>query len=178
MKFALRLLATFALVALLWPEFGRYRAEWQLADAGGHLQRVLRGLDRGATAHASVQRADALARGAAASTPGDERAALLLGIALILQQRGADAAAALEAAIARGERPELTLNLGRARTALGDTAGADAAYLRTAWASPLALATLPKTMRDDLLARVALRESELHAGTLRAPPPLDAEPRL
>nr|WP_281378018.1 O-antigen ligase family protein [Chiayiivirga flava] len=168
---ALRVVATGLVLALLWPQSGRYRAEWQIAAASAQLEAVLRGRERGSAANAAVAEAERLARAAAAATD-DNRAALLLGIALILQQRGDDASRVLERAIARGERAELTLNLGRARTVLGDSAGADAAYLRTAWASPLALATLPATMRADLSARVARLESQLRAGRLQAPPPL------
>ena len=78
----------------------------------------------------------------------------------------------LDVAIAQGERPELTLNLGRARTARGDVDGANAAYLRTAWASPLALATLPRPMRGTLLDAAARHEQALRAGRVSAPPSL------
>lgn len=168
---ALRVIASLLVLALLWPQAGRYRAEWQIAAASARLEAVLRGQERGSAAIAAVAQAERLARDAAAASD-DNRAALLLGIALILQQRGDDASRVLEQAIARGERAELTLNLGRARTVLGDSAGADAAYLRTAWASPLALATLPAAMRADLAARVARLDSELRAGRLQAAPPL------
>jgi hypothetical protein len=75
------------------------------------------------------------AKTAAKHLPGDARAPMLEGIALILAGKGAAALAVLDAAIAAGERPELTINQGRARAILGDMAGANAAYLRTAWAS-------------------------------------------
>jgi hypothetical protein len=169
----LRVLASVALLALLLTEFGRYRAEWQLAEASVRLERVLRGVDRDAAASAAVERASNAAQAAAQGLPHDMRPVLFGAIAAILQQRSEQAATMLEAAIARGERPELTLNLGRARTALRDDAAADRAYLRTAWASRAAIATLPKAMRETLDARVAQLENDLRDGRLSAPPPLD-----
>ncbi len=169
----LRVPAIVALLALVLPEPGRYRAEWQLAEASVRLERVLRGVDRGAAAAASVEHVRGIAHAAARALPHDMRPVLFESIAAILQQRSEQAATLLAAAIARGERPELTLNLGRARTALRDAAGADRAYLRTAWASRAAIATLPKAMRETLDLQVAQLENELRDGRLSAPPPLD-----
>lgn len=171
----LRIVATALLLACLWPEPSRYAAEWTLRDAGARVERVLRGLDTGSAAQTSMAVVGTTTDSVSATMPDDTRAALLGGIALILQNRAPEAVTMLDAAIARGERPELTLNLGRARTAAGDTAGADAAYLRTAWASPLALNTLPAAMRTELLQRVTVLEDALHDDTLHAPPPLDGE---
>jgi predicted Zn-dependent protease len=172
MRAAFRCIALLALAASIWPEIGRYRAEWMLAQASGRLERVLRYADQSPRAGAAVEQAEALARRSARLLPGDARPPLLLGIALILQGRAADAIDVLETAIAQGERPELTLNLGRARSSLGDEAGANAAYLRAAWASPDAIATLPAAMRASLLEQVESLESELRAGRLAHPPPL------
>lgn len=171
MKRALRVLAVLCVLALAWPEVARYRAEHGLKETAARVDRVLRGLDAGASAQQSLARAGEIATTLAPTLPGDSRPALLLGIVRILQQRGAEAVTVFEAAIAQGERPELTLNLGRARTTLGDTAGADAAYLRTAWASSRALDTLPAAMRTSLLSRVDSLDAELRAGRLQAPPP-------
>jgi hypothetical protein len=169
---AMGLAGLIVLLALLYPEFGRYRAEWMLSDVHVRLNRALRGIDRGDAALASVGIAAEQAQQAAASLPGDPRPALLQGIAFILAGKGAQAIAVLDAAIAQGERPEFTINLGRARTILGDEAGAHAAYLRTAWASADAITTLPRSMRESLLNEVAVLEGELRAQKLTAPPPL------
>lgn len=172
MKQVWRALALLVLAAALWPEVARYGAEWQLSAANADLDGILRGQLRDARGVQAAQHALAAAEAAGQVLPEDPRPSLTRGIALILLARGDDAVRVFEAAIAQGERPEFTLNLGRARTALGDTAGADAAYLRTAWASPTALSTLPKDMRDDLTARTAALEAQLHAGTLNQVPPL------
>jgi predicted Zn-dependent protease len=169
---ALRGFAIAVLALLLWPEFARYAAEHRLAAANGRLERALRGIDRGDAALASVRIAGDAARAAAVALPGDPRPPLQQGIALILQGRSKEAIEVLDAAIAEGDRPELTINLGRARSATGDDAGAAAAYLRTAWASPAAISTLPSALRDTLQAEVAQREAALRAGQLDAPPPL------
>lgn len=176
MKPRWRGLALFALLLLIWPEAQRYRAEWWLAEANTRLERILLGQDRGPVALASVARAEALARAAADRLPADPRADLLLSVALILQARGAEAVAVLDAAIAEGERPELTLSLGRARATLKDEAGAEAAFLRTTWASEVAIVTLPKAMRLRMRARVLQWDADLRAGRVHAPPPLSSAP--
>jgi hypothetical protein len=161
--------ALIATTAALWPEFGRYRAEWLLADANARLAAALRG---NATA-ASVETALDDAQRALAALPGDPRPPLAASIALLMLKRSGEAKAVLERALASGERPELTLNLGRARGTLGDESGAQAAFLRTAWASPAAIATLPSSMRSTLLEQVHALEQDLRAGRLAHAPPLD-----
>lgn len=161
--------ALVATAAALWPEFGCYRAEWLLADANARLAAALRG---NATA-ASVDVALADARGAMAALPGDPRPPLAASIALLMLKRSGEAKTLLEHALASGERPELTLNLGRARGTLGDERGAQAAFLRTAWASPAAIATLPSSMRSTLLEQVHALEDDLHDGRLARVPSLD-----
>jgi predicted Zn-dependent protease len=158
-----------ATAAALWPEFGRYRAEWLLADANARLAAALRG---NATT-ASVESALDDAQRALALLPGDPRPPLAASIALLMLKRPGEAEAVLERALASGERPELTLNLGRARGSLGNESGAQAAFLRTAWASPAAIATLPSSMRSTLLEQVHALEQDLRAGRLAHAPPLD-----
>lgn len=180
-----RLLAIAVLAAALWPELPRLAAEWRLRAANQQLEHALGGVQQATRQGqngdvAQIRRTAAeglqLAEQAATALPGDARVTLARAVGLLLSGRGGEAANLLDAAIAREERPEFTLNLGRARTTLGDTAGADAAYLRTAWASSQATATLPKTLREDLQRRVAALEAQLHAGTLAAPPPLRPQP--
>lgn len=168
------LLAALAIAGLVLPELPRYRAEWRLMHANRQLADVLRGDLRGEAALQSAASAERLASAAAASLPGDPRPVLSAAIALILRGEGRAAVALLEPAVARGERPELTLNLGRARGISGDEAGAQAAFLRTAWAGPAAIATLPAALRGPLLEKVNQLESELRAGRLAAPPRLNA----
>jgi len=183
MKRAWQVVLVALLGLALWPEFSRYVAEWRLSEANVRLDRALQasqsaaragvpGVDREALRQAQL--AGALAEQAHAALSDDPRATLAHAIALIMTSRGADAEALLGAAIASGERPEFTINLGRARTTLGDEAGANAAYLRTAWASPQATATLPKAMREDFQRQVEQLDAQLRAGQLKTPPPLDA----
>lgn len=183
MKMLWRLLAVALLALALWPEFPRYQAEWRLNDANFRIDQALRMSQSAARSDVAetdraalrqVALAETLAAQASAALPGDPRAILTQSIALIMTGRGQQAVALLDAAIDAGERPEFTINLGRARTTLGDEGGANAAYLRTAWASPQAIATLPKAMREELQRQVERLDAQLRAGQLSAPPPLDA----
>ena len=172
MKRVLRVILVVVAALLVWPELPRYRAECLLADANARLERVLRGIEPAATAVASVQAAEDAARRAAALLPPEPRPALARSIALVMTRRLDEAVAVLDAAIASGERPELTINLGRARAARGDEAGAQRAYLRTAWAAPSAVGTLPAAMRESVLEEVAALEAKLRAGELKNVPAL------
>jgi tetratricopeptide (TPR) repeat protein len=160
--------ALLAAAAALAPETGRYRAEWLLADANARLAAAL----RGHATSASVEVALDEARRAMSALPADPRPPFAASTALLMLKRSAEAKAVLERALAAGERPELTLNLGRARGTLGDEQGAQAAFLRTAWASPAAIATLPSSMRTTLREQVRALEQDLRAGRLAQAPPL------
>ncbi len=180
-----RLLLVALLALALSPELARYAAEWSLHEANFRIDQALRmsqsaarsgAVETDRVARRQVEMAGALAAQASAALPGDPRALLTQSIALIMTGHGEQAVALLDGAIAAGERPEFTINLGRARTTLGDEAGANAAYLRTAWASPQAIATLPKAMREDFQRQVGQLDAQLRAGQLEAPPPLDPAP--
>jgi hypothetical protein len=172
MKHLVRVVLVIVPALLVWPELSRYRAERLLADANARLERVLRGAEPAATAVASVQTVEALASEAQALLPPEPRPALARSIALVMTRQPDAAIAVLDAAIAQGERPELTINLGRARASHGDEAGAMRAYLRTAWAAPSAVGTLPQAMRQSVLDEVAALEVKLRAGELREIPAL------
>jgi len=167
--------------AALWPEFPRHLAEWRLREANLQVEGALAAVQeaarqgRGADVAQIRQQAQTgleLAARASTALPGDARVTLVQAVGLILAGKGREAATLLEAAIATRERPEFSINLGRARTTLGDTAAAEAAYLRTAWASSQAISTLPQPLREELQRQVVLLEAQLHAGTLQAAPPL------
>lgn len=166
----LRLLVGVVLVVCWWPEATRYLAQWRLADASVRLERILSGQQTGPDAVSSAQRAALQANAARSGLPWDSSVALLEGTALMLLQQGAAAQQVFASAIAVGERPELTLNLGRALAQMGDEAGAQQAFARAAWAAPQSLSTLPRTTREALLLQVAQWESQLRAGELRALP--------
>jgi len=155
-----------------WMQWQDYRAEWWLNAANGRLTAVLRGTATGQNAVVLTQEALQLAQTAAAALPDDPRPIQSASIALLMLQRGKEAVALLEPVAAAAERPELTINLGRARGISGDEAGANAAFLRTAWVNPSSIATLPSAIRGPLLERVKDMEQQLHDGRLHEPPPL------
>lgn len=164
----LALLLVLAVGALAWRE---YRAGYCLSEAGSLIDRVVFGHLRGADAVQAVQRAGALldcARPIAHREPA--RVALVEGLGLLLAQRGDEAEAVLRAAIAVGERPELTLNLGRALAAQGDEVGARAAFLRAMWAAPQVADTLPRAMRASLAVELQVLEQALRDGRGTVPP--------
>lgn len=168
-----RVLCSALLLYCLWPEFARWQAERSLAQAGARIEAVLAGTPHDAEMVARLQRdLGSLAR-AGEALPGDARVPLQRGIALLLLGDAPASRAEFEAAIARGERPELVLNLGRARSALGDEAGARRAFLRSAWAAPASTATLPRALREQLASEVARLEVDLRAGRIDAAPALD-----
>lgn len=166
-----RILGVVLVLGAAMPEVPRYRAEQHLTEAGQHIDALMRGRIVGAEAVAAAQQAEGLAAMSAVSLPGDARPPLHRAVALMLLGRADEAASVLEQAIADGERPEFTLNLGRVRTMQGDAAAADRAYLRAAWASDAVLNTLPQAMRDDLTARVRERETSWRHGQTDAAPP-------
>jgi hypothetical protein len=172
MKWLLRIALLAALALALAPEIARYRGEHLLAQADGRLSLLLRGGLQGEAAVQAARTAAAEAEQADNLLVQDTRAALARGIALILLRRADEAQVLLQTAVARAERPELSLNLGRARAALGDEAGARRAYLRTAWASPYGIATLPREMREQIQSEMTQREAQLRDGQLTQIPPL------
>jgi tetratricopeptide (TPR) repeat protein len=169
-----RLAAAAALLAMLVPEWQAYRAEHALARVEARVDEVLTGRSGGTAAIAAIDAAIADADLARAVLPDDPRSALAAALPRIMRGRAGEARAILEAAIAAGERPELTLNLGRALAAEGDDDAAQAAFLRAAWASPTITATLPRATREAIGVAVAEREAALRAGKLSAIPPLPA----
>lgn len=169
----MRVLVSVLVLLCLWPEFARWRAERTLAESGANIERVLAGRQGDVDAVARLRRDVEQLTLAAAALPGDARVPLQRGLALLLLGDASASKEEFEAAIARGERPELVLNLGRARSALGDESGARRAFLRSAWAAPAATATLPRALREQIAGEIAALESELRAGRLESVPPLD-----
>jgi hypothetical protein len=172
MKWILRVAIVVAALAMLWPEWQRYRAEWWLAAGNARLTGVLNATVTGPDAVAVTQEALHFAQLAAAFLSDDPRPVQSASIALLMLQRGDEAIALLEPAIRAGERPELTINLGRARGISGNAVGADAAFLRTTWINPASTASLPSAIRQPLLVRVKEMEQQLRDGHLHEPPPL------
>lgn len=177
MNTVVKLVGTAALLVLLGPEWQAWRAEHALARVERSVDDVLVGRVGGTAAVATIDAAITDADRARAALPDDPRTALAAALPRIMLARAGEARAILEAAIAAGERPELTLNLGRALAAEGDDGAAQAAFLRAAWASPTITATLPRATREAIATAIAEREAGLRAGRLSAVPPLPAAAR-
>jgi hypothetical protein len=163
-----------ALVALVAPEPARHAAERKLARIDTALQIVVR-LPPGTRRSVALRR---IAGEAAAldTWPGDERPANTAGTAALLVGDPPRAADLFAGGLAHGERPELVANLGLARWAGGDTAGAQPLLLRAAWVSPEMAADLEERTGLPVRRRLAALVQRLEAGELTArdlpPPPL------
>lgn len=160
------ILALWVLGVQLW----RYPGEWALLQAQVRLDGALQGQVPADRLARVVEEARVAADAAATRLPRDARVVLVQALAALIQQRGSDAVALLETALLDGPRPELALNLGRARALLGDEAGAWRAFRAAAWASPIIARTLPAAARQRLEAELQGLESALRAGTLEAVP--------
>jgi hypothetical protein len=172
MRAAARWAGVLLVAALAWPEFRRYSGERDLREASRLLTQLMTGAVTRAGIGPAAQRAQSLAARADTALGPDPRPALLEGTAWLVLRRGADAQAVLQRGLRSGERPELTIMLGRARGLSGDDAGARQAFLRTAWINPYSIDTLPAAIREPLLAQVRALEQELTRGNVIAIPPL------
>jgi hypothetical protein len=168
----LRWLAALPLLVAVLPALSALRAQHCLAAANAPIEAALLGRLRGAAAVAAVRAALPALACAEAGLPRDPRVPLLRALAHLLLQEPERAEAVLRAAIAEGERPELVLNLGRARAAQGDEAAAQAAFLRAAWAAPAVTDTLPAALRHALADAVAARAAALGSEVPPGIPPL------
>jgi tetratricopeptide (TPR) repeat protein len=171
MKILLRLAAGAALLAALWPEPIRYRAERELRRGTEQLRAALasRSVEE---AQSALDRAAASAVSAAPLLPGDPRPRVLAGSARLVARRPKEALDFYHDALATGERAEIDLNIGRAHASAGERPEAQAALLRALWISPALAAAVPEPLSGRLLEDVKRLENELRAGLLIAPPPL------
>lgn len=173
---AIRLALSGLVITASWSELKRYAAERDLYQASGTLESVLnRELDANEVPQ-SLAATIALTRRAATTLTTDSRPPLIESTALLVLGDGPSACRILKQGIRHEERPELTINFGRALGISGDEAGAQAAFLRTAWISPVGVATLPSALRRSILARVDALEQLLRSGMLERPPPLPTVP--
>jgi cytochrome c-type biogenesis protein CcmH/NrfG len=171
MRWARALLLAVAFAALLLPEVRRYGAERRLRSAEAALDFVLR---RSAEVQNPVEVLDRVAEraaGAARPFPGDSRGLVLAGSAQLVAGNAQGAAGFYREALARGERAEIHLNLGRALDRLGRHDAARAAFLRAIWISPPLSRAVPEEYREPVRQEVERLEAELRGGRLAAPPP-------
>jgi hypothetical protein len=166
-------LAVLALLALL-PEWPRYVAERQLRAATLLLGSSLGAPEGSPSRDGRVAGALVLAD-AASAVLGDSRAPIVAGSAHLVARRPQEALARYRQGLARGERAEILLNMGRAWMMLGRRDLAQVALLRAGWTSPRLLASLPEVAAVPLAAEVHRLEAELGAGRLAGPPPMPLE---
>lgn len=159
-------------LAAFGHEGWRYTAEHRLGGQRERLDQVLAGRLAGADAVTAVEGVRDAGLAARAALDPDPRPALYAGVALLMLGDVARAESMLRTAIQRGERPELLVNYGRVRAAMGDDPGARASFLRAAFASDASVATLPRALRAELLQEVARRRQALRAGAADTLPPL------
>jgi hypothetical protein len=171
-ELAIALVAVTLLLAAAAPELGRYAAERRLALVTGRIQRVALGGRVVPEAAPMLEQLATVASATAAVMPADSRGSIAAGTALLVAGEAAPARVHYRAALARGERAEIDLNLARAYALAGQQAEAEAALLRAAWVSPPLIATLPAKERPRLEAAVTELVTRLRAGTLTTPPPL------
>ncbi len=171
MKAIARIAAAAALLVLLAPEAGRYRAERELRRGTGELRRALASASV-EQARPALERAADLGLAAAPGLPADPRPRVLAGSARLVAGRPKEALDFYRDALATGERAEIDLNVGRALALAGERPEAQAALLRAIWISPALASAVPEPLSKRLLEEVARLENELRAGLLSAPPPL------
>ena len=170
MKIAARLAAAAVLLALLAPEFPRYRAERALARAESALRLAFATNDTVEKARPGFERAAALAIEAMRGLPADPRPRMLAGSARLVAGRPLEALDFYRDAFATGERAEIDLNAGRAHALAGERPEAQAALLRAVWISPALAGAIPDPYGKRLLEEVSRLENDLRAGLLRTPP--------
>lgn len=166
------ILLLLVLGAAAWPELPRYAAERRLRGAGDALRLFVPQRAALANPEEAFGKVTEVALSAAPGLPRDPRPFLLAGTARLEAGDPRRARELYREALARGERAETDLNLGRAYTALGDGASAKSAFIRGGWVSPALLGSLPPETARSIRGAVMHLEAELAAGRLRAPPAL------
>lgn len=157
--------------ALLFPELRRYGAERQLRSAEAALDFVMARSTEVQNRVEVLGRVSERAWEAARRFPADSRGLVLAGSAQLVAGDAQRAAGFYRDALARGERAEIHLNLGRALALLGDNDAARAGFLRAVWISPVLLRAVPEEFREPARKDLDRLEAELRAERLRRPPP-------
>jgi hypothetical protein len=107
--------------------------------------------------------------------PGDTRTLTASAAAALFARDGELALHRYSVALARGERAEVDLNLGRAYALLDRRPEALAAFVRSVWLTPALAGELPEAAKPLVDAEIRRREALLRSGAADAVPPL---PRL
>ncbi len=175
-RVALALGAVAVLIAALGPELGRYAAERRLAVVTATLEGMAAGGRLVPEARPLLTELATTARATAAADPSDSRGLVAAGTAMLLANAPAEALGHYRAALGRGERAEVDLNLARAYALAGRREEAEESLLRAAWLSPMLVMTLPSADRARVEGALADREARFRSGELTAPPPLPLDP--
>lgn len=171
MKIARAAALTLAFAALLLPEVRRYGAERRLRSAEAALDFVVTRAHQVQNPVEVLGRVSDRASEAARHLPGDSRGLVLAGSAQLVAGNAERAAGFYRAALARGERAEIHLNVGRALALLGRNDAAHAGFLRAVWISPVLLRAVPEKFREAVREDLERLEAELRSGRVKAPPP-------
>jgi O-antigen ligase len=164
--------AAMLLVVTMLPERSRYAAERRLAVVTATLQGIVAGGRVVPEARPRLETLAAIAAGTAAADPSDTRGLVGAGTAMLVAGDAGAAERWYRAALARGERAEIDLNLARAMALAGRQQDAEAALRRAVWVSPALIDALPAAERPRLATELAGLEERLRRGDLAAPPPL------
>lgn len=167
--------AVLALAVALIPEVRRYTGELRLARVGATLQGIAAAGRLVPDARARLAELAAVASDERSASPADSRGLIAAGTAMLFAGDGPAARGHYRAALARGERAEIDLNLARAYAVEGRREDGEAALLRAGWLSPALLAALPDADRVRVEGKVAELEERLRRGELAAPPPLPVD---
>jgi O-antigen ligase len=160
------------LVAAIVPELSRYAAERRLAEVTATLQGIVASGRVVPQARPQLETLAAIASATAAADPSDTRGLVAAGTAMLVAGDTTAAEEWYRAALARGERAEIDLNLARALALAGRQQHAEAALRRAVWVSPALIGTLPTGERPRLRSELAALEDRLRRGELDAPPAL------
>lgn len=166
------------LAVAVTPELARYAAERRLATVIGTVAGIAA---RGRVVPEAAPLLEQLATTASATAdtnPGDTRGLVAAGTAYLVAGHAVAARAQYRAALLRGERPEIDLDLARTYALEGRHAEAEAALLRAAWLSPALARTLPAGDQERLEASVDDLAERLARGALATPPALPEETAL
>ncbi|HZI67698.1 MAG TPA: hypothetical protein VFF17_14150 [Thermoanaerobaculia bacterium] len=161
-----------ALAMLASPEVLRYAAERRLARANRAFDYVLTRQTEVPNAIGVLRAISVAAVTTAPVLSGDSRAWVLAGSSVLVAREPERALGFYREALARGERAEIHLNVGRAAALAGHPEMAARAFVRALWISPVLESSVPPEFAALAATEVRRLEAELAAGRLEAPPPL------
>ncbi len=161
---ALRLTAVLLLMAAFLPDLRHHAAERALYQATALLSSALSGNVPGADPRRLAAAASDLTSRVARMLPFDPRPPLVQGVARLALGDASGAQTCLRDSIARAEKPEALLHLGRAMLAGNRHEEAREVFRRAAWLHRIALLSLPVAYREGALAEAEALRGRLQRG--------------